>query len=158
MVRTFCFRFGDVPKWLKGPHSKCGRSGNRRESSNLSISVTNATEEGCEVYFENNILRSLFTLHCISIMVRWTNFDHHKRENVKNIFSNSKLYPTTNTSVLEKPPVNHPPPTKIANTQPGGRYIREGTAFCVRLERVLRSCAYVDFRECQLALMNHSRS
>ncbi len=30
---------GDVPKWLKGPHSKCGRSGNRRESSNLSISV-----------------------------------------------------------------------------------------------------------------------
>ena len=30
---------GDIPKWLKGPHSKCGRSGNRRESSNLSISV-----------------------------------------------------------------------------------------------------------------------
>ena len=55
MVRTFCFRFGDVPKWLKGPHSKCGRSGNRRESSNLSISVTNATEEGCEVYFEVTI-------------------------------------------------------------------------------------------------------
>ena len=26
-------------QWLKGPHSKCGRSGNRRESSNLSISV-----------------------------------------------------------------------------------------------------------------------
>ena len=46
---------GDVPKWLKGPHSKCGRSGNRRESSNLSISVTNATEEGCEVYFEVTI-------------------------------------------------------------------------------------------------------
>ena len=65
---------------------------------------------------------------------------------------------TTNTSVLEKPPVNHPPSTKIANTQPGGRYIREGTAFCARLERVLRSCAYVDFRECQLALVNDSRS
>lgn len=32
-------KYGDVPKWLKGPHSKCGRSGNRRESSNLSISV-----------------------------------------------------------------------------------------------------------------------
>ena len=32
---------GDVPKRLKGPHSKCGRSGNRRESSNLSISVMN---------------------------------------------------------------------------------------------------------------------
>ena len=32
------------------------------------------------------------------------------------------------------------------------------TAFCARLERVLRSCAYVDFRECQLALVNHSRS
>ncbi len=32
--------FGDVPKWLKGPHSKCGRSGvPRRESSNLSISA-----------------------------------------------------------------------------------------------------------------------
>ena len=36
----FSYRLhGDVPKWLKGPHSKCGRSGNRRESSNLSISV-----------------------------------------------------------------------------------------------------------------------
>ena len=34
------YSFGDVPKWLKGPHSKCGRSGNpRRESSNLSISA-----------------------------------------------------------------------------------------------------------------------
>ena len=32
-------RSGDVPKWLKGPHSKCGRSGNRRGSSNLPISV-----------------------------------------------------------------------------------------------------------------------
>ena len=30
---------GDVPKWLKGPHSKCGRSGNRREGSNPSISA-----------------------------------------------------------------------------------------------------------------------
>lgn len=33
--------YGDVPKWLKGPHSKCGRSGNWRESSNLSISAKN---------------------------------------------------------------------------------------------------------------------
>ena len=125
VLEIWCPVSGDVPKWLKGPHSKCGRSGNRRESSNLSISVTNATEEGCEVYFENNILRSLFTLHCISIMVRWTNFDHHKRGNVKNIFSNSKLYPTPNTSVLEKPPVNHPPPYK--NSQhPARREIHKG--------------------------------
>ena len=39
--------FGDVPKWLKGPHSKCGRSGNRRESSNLSISVKRSAGEYC---------------------------------------------------------------------------------------------------------------
>ena len=33
--------YGDVPKWLKGPHSKCGRSGvPRRKSSNLFISAT----------------------------------------------------------------------------------------------------------------------
>lgn len=31
--------FGDVPKRLKGPHSKCGRPGNRCEGSNPSISV-----------------------------------------------------------------------------------------------------------------------
>lgn len=31
--------FGDVPKWLKGPHSKCGRSGNRRVGSNPTISA-----------------------------------------------------------------------------------------------------------------------
>lgn len=31
---------GDVPKWLKGPHSKCGRPGNRCEGSNPSISVS----------------------------------------------------------------------------------------------------------------------
>ena len=31
---------GDVPKWLKGPHSKCGRRVTARESSNLSISAT----------------------------------------------------------------------------------------------------------------------
>ena len=30
---------GDVPKWLKGPHSKCGRSGNRRKGSNPFISA-----------------------------------------------------------------------------------------------------------------------
>ncbi len=30
---------GDIPKWSKGPHSKCGRLGNRCESSNLSISA-----------------------------------------------------------------------------------------------------------------------
>lgn len=39
-------QFGDVPKWLKGPHSKCGRSGNRRESSNLSISAERITGNG----------------------------------------------------------------------------------------------------------------
>ena len=39
-IRLLSCIFGDVPKWLKGPHSKCGRSGNpRRESSNLSISA-----------------------------------------------------------------------------------------------------------------------
>ena len=133
-------------------------SQNAITEGDLKCILTRNCEGTEQLHFEKNILRSLFMLQCISIMVRWTNFDHHKRENVKNIFSNSKLYSTTNTSVLEKPPVNHPPPTKIANTQPGGRYIREGTAFCARLERVLRSCAYVDFRECQLALVNYSRS
>ena len=82
---------GDVPKWLKGPHSKCGRSGNRRESSNLSISVTNATEEGCEVYLEKNILRSLFTLQCISIMVRWTDYN----DKYKCLGKTSRQPPTT---------------------------------------------------------------
>lgn len=38
-------QYGDVPKRLKGPHSKCGRSGNRRESSNLSISVKKASSK-----------------------------------------------------------------------------------------------------------------
>ena len=33
---------GDVPKWLKGPHSKCGRRVTPRESSNLSISATSS--------------------------------------------------------------------------------------------------------------------
>ena len=33
------YQFGDVPKWLKGPHSKCGRGVKTRESSNLSISA-----------------------------------------------------------------------------------------------------------------------
>ncbi len=36
---AFCVLYGVVPKWLKGPHSKCGRSGNRREGSNPSNSV-----------------------------------------------------------------------------------------------------------------------
>ena len=39
MSIMYSFGYGDVPKWLKGPHSKCGRSGNRREGSNPSISV-----------------------------------------------------------------------------------------------------------------------
>ena len=40
------FIFGDVPKRLKGPHSKCGRSAqNRRESSNLSISAMRSASE-----------------------------------------------------------------------------------------------------------------
>ena len=34
--------FGDVPKWLKGPHSKCGRRVTPCESSNLSISAKQA--------------------------------------------------------------------------------------------------------------------
>ncbi len=38
--------YGDVPKRLKGPHSKCGRSAqNRRESSNLSISAMRSAGE-----------------------------------------------------------------------------------------------------------------
>ena len=38
--------YGDVPKRLKGPHSKCGRSAqNRRESSNLSISAMRSASE-----------------------------------------------------------------------------------------------------------------
>ena len=37
--------YGDVPKWLKGPHSKCGRPGNRCEGSNPSIS---AFLSGCD--------------------------------------------------------------------------------------------------------------
>ena len=36
---AFCVLYGVVPKWLKGPHSKCGRSGNRREGSNPSNSA-----------------------------------------------------------------------------------------------------------------------
>lgn len=32
-------QYGDVPKRLKGPHSKCGRSGNRRKGSNPFISA-----------------------------------------------------------------------------------------------------------------------
>ena len=57
---------------------------------------------------------------------------------------------TTNTSVLEKPSVNHPPSTKIANTQPGGRYIREGTA--VRKAILSYVLTPTMIHECQLAL------
>ena len=38
-VFLYLWYFGDVPKWLKGPHSKCGRSGNRRMGSNPIISA-----------------------------------------------------------------------------------------------------------------------
>ena len=38
-TKTEYFSFGDVPKWSKGPHSKCGRGVKARESSNLSISA-----------------------------------------------------------------------------------------------------------------------
>ena len=31
---------GDVPKWFKGPHSKCGRPGDRCVGSNPTISAT----------------------------------------------------------------------------------------------------------------------
>ena len=44
---------GDVPKWLKGPHSKCGRSGNRCEGSNPSISAF--------CYYAQHLLRQV---HC----------------------------------------------------------------------------------------------
>ena len=38
--------YGDVPKWLKGPHSKCGRSGvPRRKSSNLFISAISSVHK-----------------------------------------------------------------------------------------------------------------
>ena len=41
--RPFTDRFsGDVPKRLKGPHSKCGRRVTARESSNLSISASSS--------------------------------------------------------------------------------------------------------------------
>ena len=38
-------RYGDVPKWLKGPHSKCGRSAYRRKGSNPFISVSYMDKE-----------------------------------------------------------------------------------------------------------------
>ena len=45
------FIFGDVPKWLKGPHSKCGRRVTARESSNLSISATSEQSPLCSDVF-----------------------------------------------------------------------------------------------------------
>ena len=36
---------------MKGPHSKCGRSGNRRESSNLSISGIGREGNACREHF-----------------------------------------------------------------------------------------------------------
>ena len=37
--QNILFQIRRCTKWLKGPHSKCGRSGNRREGSNPSISA-----------------------------------------------------------------------------------------------------------------------
>ena len=51
--------YGDVPKWLKGPHSKCGRSGvPRRKSSNLFISATISEQS---LLCSDIIFSSLFT-------------------------------------------------------------------------------------------------
>ena len=51
--------YGDVPKWLKGPHSKCGRSGvPRRKSSNLFISATISEQSSL---CSDIIFSSLFT-------------------------------------------------------------------------------------------------
>lgn len=49
-------QYGDVPKRLKGPHSKCGRSGNWRESSNLSISAKNIPH--CSIAMGDVFMRS----------------------------------------------------------------------------------------------------
>ena len=35
-------KYGDVPKWLKGPHSKCGRRVKARGGSNPSISASSS--------------------------------------------------------------------------------------------------------------------
>ena len=71
MVRTFCFRFGDVPKWLKGPHSKCGRPVNRCEGSNPSIS---AFLSGCDrrkfyLYFMYKKHFHLLTIVCFICII-----------------------------------------------------------------------------------------
>lgn len=69
LVHRIQVTFGDVPKWLKGPHSKCGRSGNRRESSNLSISVWKA-----ELFLQVQRAGLPF---CISNMVGLASFHKH---------------------------------------------------------------------------------
>ena len=71
MVRTFCFESGDVPKWLKGPHSKCGRPGNRCEGSNPSIS---AFLSGCDrrkfyLYFMYKKHFHLLTIVCFICII-----------------------------------------------------------------------------------------
>ena len=61
------FIFGDVPKWLKGPHSKCGRSGDpRRESSNLSISARPAVSNSRPQVF--SILKFCARAQTVSIL------------------------------------------------------------------------------------------
>ena len=58
------FVYGDVPKWLKGPHSKCGRSGNRRESSNLSISACK-TKTLQKIYLSLRYHLTIVAFECI---------------------------------------------------------------------------------------------
>ena len=62
---------GDVPKWLKGPHSKCGRSGNRREGSNPSISVflVNHNRKHFYLYFMYKKRFHILTIVCFICII-----------------------------------------------------------------------------------------
>ena len=42
---------GDVPKWLKGPHSKCGRRVTARGGSNPSISAKHPERESVRDFY-----------------------------------------------------------------------------------------------------------
>ena len=56
-IQAFEIAYGDVPKWLKGPHSKCGRRVTPCESSNLSISAKSEQSSLCsDLFFEIPIL------------------------------------------------------------------------------------------------------
>ena len=51
IVKLYC---GDVPKWLKGPDSKSGRSVRRRMGSNPIISVEGAVTKQTKICFCNS--------------------------------------------------------------------------------------------------------